>query len=322
MKSRALLLLAFLTLWVVQVKGQWSITAVDTDFTIDFDNTVAGVNEGVFAGSGFASNPTTGQLYADAWAVFGMSDGNKDFGEEATDGDFARGASPGGVTTGGIYAFEVESGNFALGVQPGSSDFTPGWIGLKVQNNTGQTVNFIQFSYDLWVLNDQDRANTFNGEFSFDGSTWQPIQQALFTSPELKDDPAVWEKTTFNLGGFIDVDIADGDYLYFRWYSNDATGGGSRDEFAIDNIVLKMSKTVPQIADIDINSDVVDVTVCQGTSEADAIAALAAQITITDTDGAEHVVDLSWTIDSYDANTPADYTATGTFTLPDGVAQT
>lgn len=79
---------------------------------------------------------------------------------------------------------------------------------------------------------------------------------------------------------------------------------------------------LPTIDVIDVNSDVADIEVCQGVAAGTAIGSLAQQITITDTDLNEYNVFLSWTIDSYDANTPGDYNATGTFTLPSGVEQT
>ncbi|MDD4149807.1 MAG: T9SS type A sorting domain-containing protein, partial [Bacteroidales bacterium] len=73
---------------------------------------------------------------------------------------------------------------------------------------------------------------------------------------------------------------------------------------------------------IDLNSEVENVLVCLGTNEAEAIGLLASQIVITNTENIEFTVDLTWTIPSFDGNTAADYTATGTFMLPDGVVQT
>ena len=116
--------------------AQLSISSLGTSYTIDFDNTVSGVNSGEFDGSGFASSPSDGQLDCDGIIATGLSDGDGAFGTDKTSGDFARGtdsASPhNGVGTGGIYAFEVSSGNYAIGVQPGGSDFTPGSFILKI----------------------------------------------------------------------------------------------------------------------------------------------------------------------------------------------
>jgi uncharacterized repeat protein (TIGR02543 family) len=48
---------------------------------------------------------------------------------------------------------------------------------------------------------------------------------------------------------------------------------------------------------------------------------LAATTIIEDSDGATYTVALSWTITNYDGNIAGDYTATGTFVLPEGMYQ-
>ncbi|MEA3448728.1 MAG: choice-of-anchor J domain-containing protein, partial [Bacteroidota bacterium] len=242
MKRTVLLLLGMILMWTLQVNAQWSITAVETDHTIDFETTVSGINEGIFDGSGFATTPATGQLDADGWAVYGMSDGDKDFGVENTTGDLARGASTGGEATGGVYAFEVETGNHALGVQPSGTDFSPGYIGMIIKNNTGDSVNAVSLSYDLWVLNNEARASSFNGEFSLDGITWGPIDEFAFTTTETADGSPAWNKTTMSI---TDQDMGftfySGDSIFLRWDSDDVSGSGSRDEIAVDNITASFS---------------------------------------------------------------------------------
>ncbi len=78
----------------------------------------------------------------------------------------------------------------------------------------------------------------------------------------------------------------------------------------------------PLIDEIDVNEEVEDIDVPYATAEAAAIALLVSEISISDTDGGEHVVVLDWTIDAYDGDEPGEYNATGTFTLPFGVDQT
>lgn len=234
--KNVLLLLGILFLWVFQVNAQWSITDVETQFTIDFATTVNGVNNGVFSGDGFAENPSSGQLDAHAWAANLSPALFKDFGEEAVESIYALGSSGGGVTTGGIYAFEVEPGNYALGIQPTGTVFTPGWLGLKIVNNTGETVDHVEFSYDVWVYNDQNRSQTFNGEFSLDGEIWQSVEELEFVTPLDAVLPAQWEKTTLTFDGPLGFELQNGESLYFRWFTDDFAGGGARDEIAIDNI--------------------------------------------------------------------------------------
>jgi len=83
--------------------------------------------------------------------------------------------------------------------------------------------------------------------------------------------------------------------------------------------VLEDPNANPELDSVDVNDDVSDIEVDHGTSEEDATANLADTITIEDTDGETHEVTLTWTIENYDSQTPGDYTATATFTLPDGV---
>ena len=143
----ALFLLAFLlVLAPVQAQGP-------VPFTEDF----AG-----FTGAGFAPNPTSGQLDSDTWIVKGLSAGDLDFGDTGTSGDYARGSSAGGVSTGGVYAFNTGGGNTILGVQPGGSDWTPGDFRLKLQNGTGTAITQLDISYEIWVLNNTSRANSLN----------------------------------------------------------------------------------------------------------------------------------------------------------------
>ncbi|MEM7054316.1 MAG: hypothetical protein AAF446_07170, partial [Pseudomonadota bacterium] len=105
------LLLSALFLAVSPVKAQTTL------FEEDFSG---------FTGTGFDANPSAGQLDSDVFIVTGFNSGTLDFGGSATSGDFARGEASGGVTTGGIYAFDIGAGNRTFGIQPGGNDFTPG----------------------------------------------------------------------------------------------------------------------------------------------------------------------------------------------------
>ncbi len=78
----------------------------------------------------------------------------------------------------------------------------------------------------------------------------------------------------------------------------------------------------PEIDEIDIYNAVQNITVPYGTPQNTAVSQLVQNITISDTDAGTHIVALNWTVAGYNANAPAAYTATGTFTLPAGVLQT
>ncbi|MGB3868246.1 MAG: lamin tail domain-containing protein, partial [Flavobacteriales bacterium] len=227
-------LLALLALLPRPALAQLEVAALNTAYTITFDATVAGVNNGAFTGSGFAPSPASGQLNSNAWASTGMSDGASAFGGTNTSGDFARGTSTGGVTSGGFYAFEVGPSDHALGVQPTGSDWEPGTLTLRVQNNSGTTLTSLDLAYELWVRNDQGRSNTFNISWSSDNLTYTPISALDFASPLALD---AFGFVLNNKSTTIpSMSIANGGYVYLRWSSAGNGGSGSRDEFALDDI--------------------------------------------------------------------------------------
>lgn len=76
----------------------------------------------------------------------------------------------------------------------------------------------------------------------------------------------------------------------------------------------------PHIATIN-DDDITATSVCLGNSEDIAIAGLADEITITDSDGFDHDVTLTWTITGYDENTTGTYNAIATFNLLEFVIQ-
>ncbi len=216
--------------------GQVNITDAST-ITIDFTTTVSGVNNGAFDGSGFATSPSAGQLDAGAWAATGFSDGDKAFGVVNTSGDYARGTSTGGVSSGGLYSFDVGSSDPAIGFQGTGGDFTPGTIILKITNNSGSIITDLDVSYEAWVYNDQDRSNSLNFSHSSDNSSYTSEASLDLSSTATADVSPAWVKTdkSISLSG---LSIADGGDYYIRWSSDDVSGSGSRDEFAIDDIAL------------------------------------------------------------------------------------
>jgi hypothetical protein len=191
-------------------------------------------NFDTFSGSGFDPNPGAGQLDSDIWIVTGFSDGSMAFGDTQTAGDFARGSSPGGVTTGGIYAFDVGGGNNILGIQPGGRDFTPGDIILRLQNNTGLALGQLNVSYDLWYLNNADRANALNFSHSPDGTTYTSVVTLDFTTPQASD--ALGWQSTSRATALVGLNIAHGSFFYLKWTGADVSGQANRDEYGLDNV--------------------------------------------------------------------------------------
>ena len=220
--------------------SQLSIVAHNINYTIDFDATVSGVNNDEFNGSGFQSTPTVGQLDSDAWAITGFSDGDLVFGGTQTTAntDYTRGRTNIiGVSWGGIYSFQDGSNWQKIGVQPTGDDFTSGDITLRIQNNTGGDIQKLSISYEVFINNDQDRSNSFNFSHSGDNVNYTVINEFDLTSPAPKDDDNDW--ISHSRSAIISgLSISDGAYYYLRWTGNDVGGSGSRDEFALDNIVI------------------------------------------------------------------------------------
>lgn len=225
------------------ISGQLNLTSTGVDFITNFDQTVLNVNVGVFAGDGFHHEPGIGQLDSDAWAIEGLSDGDLSFGNIEINGDFARGSSTGGETSGGIYSFEVALNNHALGFQAIGNDLTPGNITLKIRNSSGFTLERLKFAYTLWVLNDEDRGNTIEIKYSTDDINYSNIPGSDFASISLADFSPIWQSNSFEFN-IENLNILPDDFLYIKWSTDDATGIGSRDEFAIDDISLRISNSL------------------------------------------------------------------------------
>jgi hypothetical protein len=238
MKKFTLLMIVALAMLITgHSYSQVSITSLNTDYLIDFDSTFSGINEAGYRGLGFLQTPTDGQADADGWAVFGLADGTKDFGTEQTGNDFGKGVSSGGVTSGGLYSFIVGTDDTAFGVQPTGSDFTPGTFTIKLTNNTGSTITSIDVDYNLMVLNNASRANSFNFLYSSDHVTYTQVAALDYTSPLAADGSPSWIEVGKNTT-ITGISVANNDNFYIRWESDDESGSGSRDEFAIDDIVI------------------------------------------------------------------------------------
>ncbi|MBL0034695.1 MAG: PKD domain-containing protein [Flavobacteriales bacterium] len=238
--AKHLLLSAAALILAPHVEAQLNIVAPNTAYTVSFDATVAGVANGAFAGTGFQPVPTSGRLDSDAWAITGWSDGTLAYGgTRITSGtDFRRGSTAPGnaaITTGGIYSFGgAPITGRALGFQPAASDFAPGTMTLRVQNNTGSTLTAFDIAYNAYYRNDQNSSSSFNFSYSTDDVTYSSVPALDIASPG-PSGGAGWTQlpraTTFS-----GITVANGAYVYIRWTSNDIAVSANRDEFALDDI--------------------------------------------------------------------------------------
>jgi len=207
--------------------GQLEIVTIGVSTYLDFNS---------YTGAGVVAAPAADQLNSITWEIIGFSDGDNSFGASANTGDYARGISAGGVTTGGLYSFDNGTGG-SFGVQPGGTDFTPGSVTLRIQNNTGQVINDLNLDYEIWSFNDQGRSSSFNLDHSADNVTFTAEPSQDFTTIEVADITPAWVSASRSIT-LTAVDIANGDFYYIRWSSDDIGGTGSRDELALDNISI------------------------------------------------------------------------------------
>lgn len=253
MKKLVLTISVIVAIALNSANAQMYINEANEFFTIDFDNTVSGVNNGPFAGNGFVSNPSEGELDASAWAIEGTSEGDKDFDTEANTGIFAKGIIDLMDYDSGIYAAEVATDNFALSLVPSDDDFTPGNVALKLQNSTGTDIVGITISFDVYYINSGDRSTKITGAYSPNNSFWIPYSELEFITPTTADPTPELQQENLSITG--NVPITDGDYFYFRIEFSDHSGSGDRDLVAIDNISFKLYDDLPCVP-IDITNNI------------------------------------------------------------------
>lgn len=255
--KKNILFYSFLTLFLWNgTWGQVSLTNVSPSVLIDFSNatpsTVGTSPTSAFAGAGFEPNPTTaGRLNSNAWAITGFSDGALAFGGMQTTPltDYTRGTTAASVTTGGIYAYTgspASTTNPTLMIQPTGSDFAPGTITLRIQNNGTSNITNFTISYNIYIRNDENRSNSFNFSYSSDNLTYTSVGALDYTSPAAADASGwVLVGTAPSRSTTIPVTIAPGDFFYIRWSGADAGGSGSRDEFGLDDINISATFAPP-----------------------------------------------------------------------------
>lgn len=216
----------------------WQIYNTNVINAITFDTTVDGVNEGTYQAAGLSPALTSGELNSNAWAITGFSDGAIAFGGTSTDGqDYDRGPSTGGVTEGGVYAFDTGSNNFVLGIQPAAGDFVPGSATLRFQNQTGAAITSVSIGYKVYIYNDQAASSSFNFSHSADNSTYTSVSGLNVTSPASADVSPQW-KAYYRVVTLTGLNIANNSYYYFRWTGATVSGSTDFDEFGLDDIVM------------------------------------------------------------------------------------
>jgi hypothetical protein len=74
---------------------------------------------------------------------------------------------------------------------------------------------------------------------------YEPLSALDLVSPEAADGSPTWESharsTADTQTTITGLSISTGGYLYLRWSGDDVSGSGSRDEFALDDVVVTAS---------------------------------------------------------------------------------
>jgi hypothetical protein len=225
-------LLGFLLLLPGLVAGQLNIAAGSTNYTINFDATVADVNTGqLVLNTPPAATPATGQLDSDAWEVLPLLSGAS---------SAFKGQNNGGVSTGGWYSFLVNTGNRAMGAQP-TSGFGAHSAALTISNETGYLITSLTVSFKLYAGDPQTR----NGTINYSGSSGAGNSGTETTDNILATGTAgsgTWKylTKTLNITG-LSLDPCS-TYL-LTWSSANGSGSGSSDEWAVDDIVVNATTT-------------------------------------------------------------------------------
>lgn len=251
-------LLVLLVVWVAPSlsHAQLILTNAAPNAIIDFSNsmqTTVGSNPAsAILGNGFQPNTIiNGRLNSNAWAFTGLSDGPLNFGGSNIAGDYARGAVNAAVTTGGIYSYRgapASVANPTLMFQPAASDLNPGTITLRILNSGTTIITQLALSYNLYVRNDQNYANSFNFSYSVDNNNYTDVPALDYTSGAAADAVPTWAlvgtapSRSTNITGIY---VPPTTYLYLRWTIADEGGSGNKDEFGLDDINVTATYSAP-----------------------------------------------------------------------------
>lgn len=218
--------------------AQLEIDQLNQQFTIDFDATVNGVNNGAYQGAGFSSGPASGQLNSNAWSFENLgTPASMNFGGNATTGDAARGVSSGGVTTAGFYAFNTNNGvgaaDYAMGWQVDGTTFYNGKLTLMIINNTLDNIETFRLGYILKEYNNTDTSANIRVSYSFDNNTYTDIPELADSTTSEMDPTPQWQSkqlsAVLNGLGFVPSDT-----LYIQWQVE--SDSNPQDEMAIDGL--------------------------------------------------------------------------------------
>ena len=225
-------LLALASLVVAsQVRAQFVVPVGGAN--IDFNNTIAGVNNGVYNGTAPVAAPGAGQLNSGAWAfqlaptfrgvtAFGTSLGN------GSDGVYGfTGGQAGSLGTGQELGFVPANGTAS----------TFGSFALTTVNGTGSAINQFVLQLDFNFFNATSRGVTLNVSYTISGVT-TALGGLTFTPGNAQGTIAGTHLSSGLITLGASVPNAGQIVFNFTVATNSSGAGPTRDEVGIDNISL------------------------------------------------------------------------------------
>ena len=193
-----------------------------------------------FEGTGWAPAPAAGQLDSDAWIVTGVAAGDLSFGDAADGGAYARGATAAMAGAPGVWAFDVEPGDRALGALPSMGELSPGAFVTRFTNGTGADLVSFTLSYECWHWNGGGSANDLGVEI-ITGASAETLGELACTGRPMADADPGWVGATRSTVYTPSAPIAPDAMVEVRFFWEVRGTGSAFDQLAIDDVVLGLA---------------------------------------------------------------------------------
>ena len=224
---------------IVSSRAQLDVSQTDTQYLIDFETTLPGINTGTYTGAGFDAQPQNGQIDSDGLIYSGMQNpAAVSWGGTATTGEAASGISGGGRKKTGFGAYNTGDGNTAFGWHSKKNEFDPGIIKLKIVNNTGRTAKHLAVGYDFLHYDQRKTTTDLAVSYSTDDVNYVGIAELSAATQDKADKVWLSEPLQTVITG---LNLADGANFFLKFTVTHAGNkGGFRDDIALDDIAITL----------------------------------------------------------------------------------
>lgn len=187
-----------------------------------------------FTGNGLRPGGGEGALDSRTFRVENTSAGDVDWGNQGTEGPFARGLTTSPPVDGGLYRVTV-GGVPHLGIRPSHFDLHEGVVTARVMNGTGGPVDSVTVSTNLCSRNSGNRSDTLDVLAGTEGD--MQVRHTR-TTPMRRTATNNWAQEPVSFTVAFDEPLAPGAPFLLSFRHTPAGGAGDHDEFAIANITL------------------------------------------------------------------------------------